>query len=42
MSKFHVPVWGSEPPFPTSVPDVNMQHSADKRSRDSPDSTLKP
>ena len=29
-----LPVWGSEPPFPTSVPDVNMQHSAD--------STLKP
>ena len=37
-----LPVWDSEPPFPTSVPDVDMQHSADKRSRDSPDSTLKP
>ena len=31
-----LPVWGSEPPFPTSVPDVNMQQSADKRSRGSP------
>ena len=37
-----LPVWDSEPPFPTFVSDVNMQHSADKRSRDSPDSTLKP
>ena len=37
-----LPAWGSGPPFPTSVPDVNMQQSADKRSRDSPDSTLKP
>ena len=36
------PVCESEPPFPTSVPDVSMQQSADKRSRDSPDSTLKP
>ena len=31
-----------EPPFPTSLPDVNMEPSADKRSRESPDSTLKP
>ena len=31
-----------EPPFPTSVPDVCMESSADKRSRESPDSTLKP
>ena len=37
-----LPVWDSEPPFPTFVSDVDMQHSADKRSRDSPDSTLKP
>ena len=37
-----LPVCDFEPPFPTSVPDVCMQPSADKRSRDSPDSTLKP
>ena len=37
-----LPSWESEPPFPDSVSDVDMQHSADKRSRDSPDSTLKP
>ena len=37
-----LPAWESEPPFPDPVPDVDMQHSADKRSRDSPDSTLKP
>ena len=37
-----LPAWESEPPFPDSVSDVDMQHSADKRSRDSPDSTLKP
>ena len=37
-----LPVWDSEPPFPTFVSNVNMHHSADKRSRDSPDSTLKP
>ena len=37
-----VPVWDLEPPFPTPAPDANMQRSADKRSRDSPDSTLKP
>ena len=36
------PAWDIEPPFPTPAPDANMQHSADKRSRDSPDSTLKP
>ena len=31
-----------DPPFPTSLPDVNMESSADKRSRESPESTLKP
>ena len=30
------------PPFPDSVEDVSMESSADKRSRVSPDSTLKP
>ena len=30
------------PPFPDSVEDVSMESSADKRSRESPDSTLKP
>ena len=37
-----LPVCDFEPPFPTSVPDVCMEPSADKRSRGSPDSTLKP
>ena len=37
-----MPVCDFEPPFPTSVPDVCMESSADKRSRESPDSTLKP
>ena len=32
----------SAPPFPDSTGDVNMESSADKRSRESPDSTLKP
>ena len=30
------------PPFPTSEEDVNMEAPVDKRSRESPDSTLKP
>ena len=30
------------PPFPTSSEDVSMESTADKRSRESPDSTLKP
>ena len=30
------------PPFPDSVEDVSMESSADERSRESPDSTLKP
>ena len=37
-----LPVCDFEPPFPTSLPDVCMESSADKRSRESPDSTLKP
>ena len=37
-----LPVCNFEPPFPTPVPDVCMESSADKRSRESPDSTLKP
>ena len=37
-----LPVCNFEPPFPTSVPDVCMESSVDKRSRESPDSTLKP
>ena len=37
-----LPVCDNEPPFPTSSPDVNMEPSTDKRSRESPDSTLKP
>ena len=37
-----LPVCNFEPPFPTLVQDVNMETSADKRSRESPDSTLKP
>ena len=37
-----LPVCDFEPPFPTSLPDVYMEPSADKRSRESPDSTLKP
>ena len=37
-----LPVCDFDPPFPTSLPDVNMEPSADKRSRESPDSTLKP
>ena len=37
-----LPVCDFEPPFPTSVPDVCMESSVDKRSRESPDSTLKP
>ena len=37
-----VSVYNSEPPFPTLVQDVNMETSADKRSRESPNSTLKP
>ena len=37
-----LPVCDFEPPFPTSLPDVHMEPSADKRSRESPDSTLKP
>ena len=37
-----LPVCNFEPPFPTSVPDVCMESSADRRSRESPDSTLKP
>ena len=32
----------SAPPYPDSSGDVNMKSSADKRSRESPDSTLKP
>ena len=32
----------SAPPYPDSSGDVNMESSADKRSRESPDSTLKP
>ena len=31
-----------DPPFPASMEDVSMDTSADKRSRESPDSTLKP
>ena len=37
-----LPVCDFEPPFPTPVPDVCMESSVDKRSRESPDSTLKP
>ena len=37
-----LPVCDFEPPFPNSVPDVCMESSVDKRSRESPDSTLKP
>ena len=37
-----LPVCDYEPPFPISVRDVYMETSADKRSRESPDSTLKP
>ena len=37
-----MPNCDSEPPFSTSVPDVCMEPSVDKRSRESPDSTLKP
>ena len=37
-----LPVCDYEPQFPTSLPDVDMEPSADKRSRESPDSTLKP
>ena len=36
-----LPICDSEPPFPTSAPDVCMESSVDKRSRESPDSTLK-
>ena len=36
-----LPGCDSEPPFPTSEPDVCMESSVDKRSRESPDSTLK-
>ena len=32
----------TDPPFPSSTEDVNMETSADKRSGESPDSTLKP
>ena len=37
-----LPVCDFESPFPTSVSDVSMEPPADKRSRESPDSTLKP
>ena len=37
-----LPVCDFEPPFPSPVPDVCMESSVDKRSRESPDSTLKP
>ena len=37
-----LPVCDFDPPFPTSLPDVYVEPSADKRSRESPDSTLKP
>ena len=37
-----LPVCNYDPPFPVSMHDVNMETSADKRSRESPDSTLKP
>ena len=33
---------GVAPPFPASVEDVSMDSGSDKRSRESPDSTLKP
>ena len=32
----------TDPPFPSSTEDVTMEPTADKRSRESPDSTLKP
>ena len=37
-----LPVGDYEPPFPISMRDVHMETSADNRSRESPDSTLKP
>ena len=37
-----LPGCDTEPPFPTSEADVCMESSVDKRSRESPDSTLKP
>ena len=37
-----LPSSNDAPPFPESVEDVNMEAPADKRSRESPDSTLKP
>ena len=37
-----LPVSNDAPPFPTSEEDVTMEAPADKRSRESPDSTLKP
>ena len=37
-----LPVCDFGTPFPTSLPDVNMEPSAGKRSRESPDSALKP
>ena len=37
-----LPICNFEPPFPTLERDVNMEASADERSWESPDSTLKP
>ena len=37
-----LPSSNDDPPFPASMEDVSMDTSADKRSRESPDSTLKP